>query len=426
MISNFLAVKTTNTSISRYQAIFLKLLEPMKLGRLELILPSGQKLVFGSESAAPPEHSAVIQIRHENFFKRCILFGDIGFGESYTEGEWDTRDITSVIRWMILNRDHNPGVSGSKVSKMIVGLLKGFNRIQHLKRDNNLQGSVKNISAHYDLGNRFFETFLDPSLTYSCADFSGGATSLYDAQMAKLDRLAQSIQVKRGDHVLEIGGGWGAFAIHLAQKYGAKVTTITVSQEQFSKMNERVREKGLSKQIEVKFLDYRHLEGKYDKIVSVEMLEAVGHKHLKSFFAVAERVLKPNGLMGIQVITSADSRYDQLRRGVDWIQKHIFPGSLIPSVSALIEASTSNSQLQVHSLFDMGTDYAKTLRTWRENFNSHLSEIKNQGFDEPFIRAWNYYLSYCEAAFVERHISTVQMVFTRPNNTEISPTSRKG
>ncbi len=417
MSSSAIAVKSSFTKFPNYQRLFLKILEPLKLGQLKLTLPSGQQIIYGSESGS--EYSASIHVRSENFFKRCILFGDIGFGEAYTEGEWDTDDITHVIRWMILNRENNPGISGAKASKFILGCLKILNRIQHLRRDNDLQGSVKNISAHYDLGNKFFETFLDPSLTYSCADFSLGASTLFEAQIAKLDRLAKAIQVRPGDHVLEIGGGWGAFAIHLAKNYGAKVTTITVSKEQYEKMNERIREARLSDKIEVKFLDYRKVDGKFDKIVSVEMLEAVGHEHLNSFFEVAERVLKQDGLMGVQVITSADCRYDELRKSVDWIQKHIFPGSLIPSVSALIEASKANSRLQLHSLFDMGVDYATTLRLWREQFNRSLDEIKEQGFDDRFIRAWNYYFSYCEAAFIERHISTVQMVFTRPNNTKI-------
>lgn len=402
-----------------YESLFLSFLAPMKLGKLEVNLPSGRTVCFGSNGPVIDDQCASIQVRSDRFFKRCILFGDIGFGESYTDGDWDTPDLTKVIRWMILNRDSNPGMSGSKVSKLGIGLLKGLNRIQHFRKDNDLSGSVKNISAHYDLGNQFFETFLDSTLLYSSADFSSGAKTLEEAQIAKIDRLARSVQVKPGDHVLEIGGGWGAFAIHLAQKYGANVTTITVSKEQFKKINERVQAAGLTDRIEVKFQDYRHVEGKFDKIVSVEMLEAVGHKHLKSFFAVAERVLKPEGIMGVQVITSADSRYDELRKGVDWIQKHIFPGSLIPSIAALTEACRQNSSLQMHSLFDMGRSYAKTLNTWGKNFNQNRSQIEKQGFDEQFIRAWNYYLCYCEAAFYERHISVVQITYTRPNNVSI-------
>ena len=407
-----------------YQDIFLKILSQMKIGRLELSLPSGETLTFGSIDSVPVEFVARIQVRSPLFFKRCILFGDIGFGESYTAKDWDTDSITNVIQWMILNWEDNPSISGSRGSRFGVGILKAVNRCRHLLRDNDQMGSIKNIAAHYDLGNELFETFLDSSMTYSCADFSQGAKTLEEAQIAKLDRLAQSIQIKPGEHVLEIGGGWGAFAVHLAKKYGARVTTITVSKEQLQKIKERIAREELTDKVDAHFLDYRQIHGhfnkQFDKIVSVEMLEAVGHRHFPSFFESVEQVLKPKGLMGVQVITSADSRYDQVRRGVDWIQKHIFPGSLIPSVGALNDAARAKSRLQVFSLHDMGSDYAHTLSIWRERFNSNLSRIKKLGFDEPFIRAWNYYFSYCEAAFVERHISAVQIVYTRPNNSSIN------
>lgn len=402
-----------------YQSLFLRLLAQMNLGRLELTLPSGETLTIGTPEPVPVTEVARIRITSDRFFKRCILFGDIGFGESYTAGEWETDNITNVIRWMILNWENNPGVSGSRVSAIGLGVLKLFNQIKHALHDNDLSGSEKNISAHYDLGNPLFEAFLDSTMTYSSADFSKGAKSLEEAQLAKFDRLAQSIQIKPDEQVLEIGSGWGAFAIHLAKKYKARVTTITVSKEQFGKVHELIRKERLLNQIEVKFLDYRKIEGKFDKIVSVEMIEAVGHRHLNSFFKVAERALKPKGLMGLQVITSADSRYETLRRNVDWIQKHIFPGSLIPSVGALSDAARKSSQLQIFSLHDMGLDYAYTLKMWRERFNDNIDKIKSLGFDDRFVRAWNYYFGYCEAAFAERHISVKQIVYSRPNNTAI-------
>lgn len=417
-------VSPTSVSVFQiYQFIFFRLMSRMNLGRLELNLPSGETITFGSSANVSSDEVARIQVRSDRFFKRCILFGDIGFGESYTEGEWDADSLTKVIRWMILNWENNPGVSESSVKSIGVGVLKLFNRVQHLLRDNDLTGSLKNIAAHYDLGNTFFEAFLDPTMTYSCADFSTGANSLEDAQIAKFDRLAKSTQIRSGDHVLEIGSGWGAFAIHLAKNYGARLTTITVSKEQFTKVQSRIHEEGLNDRVEVKFVDYRNVEGRFDKIVSVEMIEAVGHRHLKSFFGVAERVLKPKGLMGIQVITSADSRYEKLRRGVDWIQKHIFPGSLIPSLGALTDAARHSSRLQMFSVHDMGLNYSRTLAAWPDQFNADLSKIKSLGFDERLIRAWNYYFGYCEAAFLERHISVMQIVYTRPNNTNICVTT---
>jgi cyclopropane-fatty-acyl-phospholipid synthase len=253
-------------------------------------------------------------------------------------------------------------------------------------------------------------------MIYSCADFSGGARTLEAAQRQKMDRLAQAIRIRPSDHVLELGGGWGGFALHLAQKYGCRVTTITVSREQLKWMHERIAAAGLGSRIDARFIDYRAITGQFDKVVSVEMLEAVGHRHLPQFFAAVERVLAPHGLLGVQVITAADSRYDEIRRRADWTQKHVFPGSLIPSLTALSVAARQAGRLQMHSLYDMGPDYAQTLREWRRRFHANLTTVRRLGFDEHFIRTWNYYLSYCEAAFATRHISTAQIVYTRPNN----------
>jgi cyclopropane-fatty-acyl-phospholipid synthase len=295
-----------------------------------------------------------------------------------------------------------------------------MNRVHHLLRGNDLKGSVKNISAHYDLGNELFQTFLDESMTYSSADFASGAQTLEEAQREKLIRLADSVQVKPTDHVLEIGSGWGSFAIYLAKERGCRVTTVTVSRRQYEAVQAKIREAGLEGQIEILFQDYRKIEGQFDKIVSVEMLEAVGHKHLPEYFAVAERCLKESGLFGVQVITSADSRYEIMRRDVDWTQKHIFPGSLIPSLAALTDAAVKSSRFQMHSLHDLGKSYARTLAEWRTRFNANLPRIRELEFDDQFIRAWNYYFSYCEAAFETRHITVKQIVFTRPNNHKIS------
>jgi cyclopropane-fatty-acyl-phospholipid synthase len=406
---------------SWYQKIVLSLLFRMDKGRLNLTLPNGDRLTLGARDfESNPTAQASIQILSSEFFERCVLYGDIGFGEAYTDGLWDTDNLTQVIHWMILNTEHNPGISGSKTSNAFFGLLKGVNRLRHLGKDNSRSGSQRNISEHYDLSNDLFATFLDSSMTYSSGDFSRGAQTLEAAQIAKFDRLAESIQIKPTDHVLEIGGGWGAFAIHLATKYGCKVTTLTVSNEQFEMMNERISQRQLADRVTVLFQDYREVAGQFDKIVSVEMLEAVGHRHLPRFFEVAERVLKPNGLMGVQVITSADSRYELLKNAVDWTQKHIFPGSLIPSIAALTDAARSTSEFQIFSLFDLGTSYARTLAEWRSKFNANLDRVKELGFDQSFVRAWNYYFSYCEAGFAARHISVVQIVFTRPNNIEIA------
>lgn len=400
---------------SPYVRLFARVLQKMPLGRLVLELPDGERLTFG-EAQTTPDHPALIKVRNWRFFRRCVLFGDIGFGEAYSAGEWDTDDITRVIEWMIRNRDYNPVVSGSKISTWFAGALRGVNRIQHALRDNDLVGSVRNISAHYDLGNELFATFLDPTMTYSSGDYTTGAQTLEQAQHAKYARLADAVQCRPGDHVLEIGSGWGGFALYLARERGCRVTTVTVSQRQFAAAQEKIRAAGLQDRVDIRFQDYREVRGTFDRIVSIEMVEAVGHAHLPEYFAAAERCLAPDGVFGVQAITCADHRYELVRRSVDWTQKHIFPGSLIPSLGALTDAARATSQLQMHSLFDLGTSYAKTLAEWRHRFNASLPVIAELGFDEHFVRAWNYYFSYCEAAFATRHISVKQIVFTRPNN----------
>jgi cyclopropane-fatty-acyl-phospholipid synthase len=405
---------------SFYEKRVLGILTRMSRGKLRLTLPGGEEVEFGERGNSGSEATAHIRVVSSRFFKRCILYGDVGFGESFVDGDWETDSVLQVIRWMILNRDENPGITGSKVSSAAFGALRGMNRLVHALRGNDVEGSRRNISAHYDLSNELFSSFLDESMTYSCADFSGGAETLEEAQIAKFDRLARAIQARPGDHVLEIGGGWGAFAIYLARRYGCRVTSITVSREQHKLMRERVKAAGLDELVEARFQDYRSVDGRFDKVVSVEMLEAVGHRQLSVFFGVVEKVLKPQGLLEVQVITSADSRYERVRRQVDWTQKHIFPGSLIPSLGALSDAARAASAFQMHSLHDLGPDYARTLAEWRRRFNASRAKVQALGFDERFVRAWNYYFSYCEAAFATRHISAVQIVYTRPNNFELT------
>jgi cyclopropane-fatty-acyl-phospholipid synthase len=346
------------------------------------------------------------------------LFGDIGFGEAYVDGLWDTDNITNVIKWVLLNIDNAPGVSGSKMQSAALNILKVFNKITHLNRRNTLKGSRKNISEHYDLNNDFFASFLDPTMTYSSAYFNKDGISLEDAQYAKYERLCQQLRLKPTDHVLEIGSGWGGNAIYMAKHYGCKVTSLTISEEQLKLACERVKAEGLTDKVEILLKDYRELEGTYDKIVSVEMLEAVGDKFLDTYFRQVSTLLKKDGILAIQVITSPDSRYDSLKKGVDWIQKHIFPGSLLPSVAAINGSINRTSDLTMVDLKDLGLHYATTLKLWFEQFNANLSKAKKLGFDDTFIRKWNYYLCYCEAAFAMRNINVMHLVYTRPNNTE--------
>lgn len=386
----------------------------MDKGALYLTLQNGGQIVIGNGEGSI---HASITVNHEEFYKRLILFGDIGFGEAYVDGLWDTDNITNVIKWVLLNIDNAPGLSGSKVQTLSLNLLKWFNKLSHFKRANTVEGSRKNISEHYDLNNDFFASFLDPTMTYSSAYFYKDGLSLQEAQIAKYERLCQQLHLKATDHVLEIGSGWGGNAIYMAQKYGCKVTSLTISQEQHKWAVERVAEAGLSDRVSILIKDYRQMEGTFDKIVSVEMLEAVGFNYMDVYFKKCHDLLKKNGILAIQVITSPDSRYTALRKGVDWIQKHIFPGSLLPSVGAINSSVNRTGDMTMVDLKDIGLDYALTLKLWFDAFNANLSKVRTLGFDDRFIRKWNYYLCYCEAAFEMRNINVMHLVYTRPNNT---------
>ncbi|HTB06894.1 MAG TPA: cyclopropane-fatty-acyl-phospholipid synthase family protein, partial [Bacteroidia bacterium] len=314
-----------------YENMVLQFLANMQKGSIAITMPSGEIINLGKGDGV----HADITISDKRFFEKCVLFGDVGFGESYTAGYWETDNVTNVIMWFLLNVDNAPSISGSKVKSGILNLLRFVNRLQHIKRKNDMDGSKENIAEHYDLNNDFFKLFLDPSMTYSSAYFEKEGMDLQEAQIAKYDNLCKDLKLKAGDNVLEIGSGWGGNAIYMAQKYGCKITTVTISEEQYKLAKERIAKENLSDKVEVKLMDYRLLQGQFDKIISIEMLEAVGHEFLDTFFKKCQDLLKPKGVLAFQVITSPDSRYDSMRKGVDWIQKHIFPGTLLPSVAAI-------------------------------------------------------------------------------------------
>jgi cyclopropane-fatty-acyl-phospholipid synthase len=408
-----LSKTSASSSPDIWQSIVMGMLEKMDKGRMELTLPNGMMIELGN--GVDPFHAKMI-IHDNEFFLRCVLYGDIGFGEAYVDGLWDTPDITKVVNWFLFNVDNAPTLSGSTVRSWAVNLLKLSNKLSNLGRLNTRDGSRKNIRAHYDLNNEFFSLFLDPSMTYSAAWFRNPEMSLEEAQYAKYEALCQRVKLKSTDHVLEIGTGWGGNAIYMAKNYGCRVTTTTISEEQYKLAVERVEKEGLSDRVTVMLKDYRELEGSFDKIVSIEMLEAVGHKFLENYFAKCHSLLKKNGLLGIQVITCPDSRYKNLKNGVDWIQKHIFPGSLLPSMAAINKAVNKTGDMTLVNLEDMGLHYGKTLRFWFDAFNDNWHRIKALGFDDHFKRKWNYYLCYCEGAFNMRNINVMQMVYTRPNN----------
>ena len=400
-----------------YERIVMQSLEPMTLGCLNLELPDGAQKTIGQPGSAI---AANIRIVRPVFFKRCVLYGDIGFGEAFVDGDWETDDITKVISWFILNIEKSPALSGSRSRKVLVDLLGWQNRICHLLRPNSLDTSRRNISEHYDLGNDFYKLFLDETMTYSSALFSSPDQSLCDAQIAKYDRLCRQLRLKPDDHILEIGSGWGGFSLHAAKTIGCRITTVTISEEQFKYARDLFRNEGVADRVEIKLQDYRTLTGQFDKIVSIEMIEAVGDRYLETYFASCHALLKPNGLLGLQMITCPDGRHDALRKDVDWIQKHIFPGSLLVSIHRVNQALLKTGDLFLHDLKDLGLSYAETLKRWRVTFNQNESAVRALKFDSRFIRKWNYYLAYCEAAFAMRNISVVQAIYSRPNNSTLA------
>lgn len=402
-----------NKNLNTYQRIIDHVFRPMYLGRLVMTLPNAETLIYGN---GPGGVTANIQVINNDFFKKCVLFGDVGFGESYVDGDWTTEDITKVIKWMIINVENHPTLMADNTKKSPVNFLKMFNNIHSFVRKNTVQGSHKNIHYHYDLGNDFYKLFLDPSMTYSSAYFKSVEKSLEEAQYQKYEQLCQKLRIKRTDHVLEIGTGWGGFAIYAAKNFDCRVTTVTISRQQFDYAVAKIAQEGLTSKIKVELKDYRNIEGKFDKIASIEMLEAVGHEFYKVFFGKCHQVLKKEGILALQMILSPDNRYESFRKNIDWIQKHIFPGSLLPSMAIIQKNINQTGNLNLYHFEDMSSDYAQTLVIWRENFNSKLDQVRDLGFDEAFIRKWNYYLSYCEAAFSTRNISVAQAIYTRPNN----------
>ncbi len=404
--------------------------DAMQRGLLQLEMPEGARHEIGSTASAAgcPTPSGIpatahLRVRRESFFKKCFWSGDIGFAEAFIDGDWETPDLTAVIAHFIRNLDTAPTLSGSqRTQTAVLNLLRFVNRAGHLLRPNTRHTARRNIREHYDLSNDFFALWLDPSLMYSSAHWPAGAEglSLPDAQRAKNEALCQKLQLKPADRVLEIGTGWGGWALYAAQRYGCHVTTVTISQQQYELARQRVADAGRSAQIDVQLCDFRDITGQFDKIVSIEMLEALGHEYQATFAEVVAQRLKPDGLLALQFITCPDGRYEQMRRGVDFIQKHIFPGSLLLSLNRINALFARTGGLTLHAMTDFGPDYARTLRLWRETFCTKLDAVRALGFDDRFIRKWTYYLCYCEAAFALRNISVVHTLHTRANNYGLS------
>lgn len=381
-------------------------LRTIRIGRM-IIEENSEIAVYGMDDPLMP--TAKICIHDPRFWSHILLGGELGAAEAFIHGYWSSPDLTAVIRLMIRNQVVLETLQGA-----FPQLVEPLRRIAHWLNRNTRRGSRLNIVAHYDLGNEFFKLFLDDTLTYSSGIFESPYATLHDASIAKLDRLCKKLDLRPADRLLEIGSGWGSMALHAARQYGCHVTTTTISDHQYDHVSEQIAAEGLSERITLLKQDYRDVTGQYDKLVSIEMIEAVGHDFYRTYFECLGRLLKPDGMAAIQAIVIRDQLYEQARRHVDYIKKFIFPGSCIPSITALIDSATAASDLRLFHLEDITPHYARTLASWRERFLASSDAVRSLGYDDSFIRMWDFYFSYCEGGFAERYIGDVQMLFAKP------------
>ncbi len=410
-------------SLERFlRARLLARLARLSHGRLQLRDSRGTvELGVASDPALP---RVLLEVLDPVFYLLVAAGGSVGAGEAYMQGAWRCsapgldagQSLVALVRLLLRNRALLDGLE-SGLARAVGAALRAW----HAARRNTREGSRRNIAAHYDLGNDFFGLFLSADLMYSSALWQGDGDTLEAASTRKLERICRRLQLLSSDHVVEIGTGWGGFALHAARHYGCRVTTTTISREQYAVAKARVAEAGLEGRVEVRLDDYRDLTGRYDKLVSIEMIEAVGAPYLGEYFRTIDRLLKPDGLALLQAITIEDHRYRMALRSVDFIKRHVFPGSFIPSVSALLAAKTRVSDLGLVALEEFGDSYARTLAAWRERFLARLPRVRAQGFDERFIRLWEFYLSYCEGGFRERSIGVAHLLFAKPGWRRLEP-----
>lgn len=374
-----------------------------------IVIDGDEHIHFGKPTARCPIN-ATLHVKHPRFYSDAAFGGSIGVGEAYMAGYWTSSDLTALVRIMACNLDVVDNMEGG-----LAQLTSPMQRILHRLNRNTRSGSRRNIAAHYDLGNEFYRLMLDETMMYSCAIFTDSTMNLHEAQVYRLDVMCSKLDLKPTDHLLEIGTGWGGLAIHAATFYGCRVTTTTISREQYELACQRVTAAGLQDRITVLMEDYRHLTGQYDKLISIEMIEAIGHEYYATYFQQCAALLKPAGKMLIQAITMADQRFEQAKRSVDFIQRYIFPGGCLPSITVMLEHITRHSDMRVHHLEDIGPHYATTLRHWHNNVQANISNIRALGFSDTFLRMWDFYLCYCEGGFMERSIGTVQMLLVKPD-----------
>jgi cyclopropane-fatty-acyl-phospholipid synthase len=412
-VSKKMSVQVPNSStraIDRWcRSLLIAKLEKLEVGEIQLIDSNGSHS-FGCPDKTNPL-TVTLNVTDQRFYSDIAFGGTVAAGEAYMQGYWSCSNLTDLIRIMIGNRHILDQMEAN------LSLFKNaFLRVAHWLNRNSQAGSRRNIEAHYDLGNEMFELFLDPTMMYSCAYYPDEKTSLEQASLAKLKRICDKLQLNESDHVIEIGTGWGGFALYAAENYGCKVTTTTISQQQHDWAKQRIIEAGLEDKITLLMEDYRDLQGTYDKLVSIEMIEAVGHQYLDTYFAKCSSLLKPEGIMLIQSITIADQQYDRAIKSVDFIQRFIFPGGFIPSVSAITSSVKSSTDMRLFQLEDIGPHYATTLCDWRQRFFDNIEPIKALGYSQQFTAMWDFYLCYCEAGFLERVLGNAHLVFIKPNN----------
>ena len=391
------------------RARLLKQMGGLRECRLTIIDALGETVLGLDAADSADTLRATVTVHDAAFYRAIAMNGSVGAGESFIDHVWDCDDLVALIRMLVRNRD--------LLDAMETGLARFGGlamRAWHALRRNTRGGSRNNISAHYDLGNDLFRLFLDDNLMYSSAIYAHAGESLETASTRKLDRICRKLALRANDRVVEIGSGWGGFAIHAARHFGCHVTTTTISRAQYDLARERVAAAGLGDRVEVLLEDYRDLGGRYDKLASIEMIEAIGHQYLDTYFAKLGKLLAPHGMALIQAITIEDHRYDQALRAVDFIKRHVFPGSFIPSVSAMLASAARSSDLKLYNLEDIGPSYALTLAAWRERFVAARHEVRALGYDERFLRLWDFYLAYCEGGFRERSTGNVQMLLVKP------------
>lgn len=385
-------------------------------GRLVIKHPDGEEFTFGDPDSVETTVLAVYDMR---FYPQTILFGDTGFGEAYMLGYWSSPDLLAVLDWFLMNSETTPTFGRKMAKALLINSLSFYNRLQHLLRPNNTRIAQRNISEHYDIGNELYKRMLDETMAYSSARFINEDNSLETAQRNKYEMICQKLQLNRNDHLLEIGSGWGGFARYAIENYGCRVTSVTISREQYAYVKEMVERENLHKSFDIRFSDYRDVNEKFDKIVSIEMIEAIGLKYHDTYFRQLNKLLKPGGIAVLQFITYPETRYRQYMKRTDFIQKHIFPGAVLLSQKEIINSLVRTGDLNIYDIESMGYDYARTLNEWKIRFLNRVNEIRELGYDQKFINKWLYYLDYCQAGFRHRYINVVQMILSHPQNTKM-------